>query len=249
MRRLLAVFIPILLAGCGSSAPAPVADPEPSVMTKLPAGTHQQIVDVPDLGPVRYTVTVPSGYDDKTPVPLVLALHFGYPGQQPAPFTGRAVVEAFRPGLAALNAVVIAPDALGGRWTDPHNEQAAVWLTKTAMTVYAIDPKRVVVTGFSLGGEGAWHIGSRHQDLFTGVVPVAGRVAGGDAEWKVPVYVIHSEKDEVVPYGPAKARAEALKAKGAKVEFKTVTDLTHYRTADYGPHVGDAVTWLQVEWK
>jgi len=245
MRRSLAVLIPILVVGCGG--PASVAVPEPAMMTKLPPGTHQQTVDVPGLGSVRYTIEVPAGTDGKTP--LVLALHYGYDGPKPAPHTGKGIIDAFRPGLAGLNAVVIAPDALGGRWTDAQNEQAAVWLTKSAMASYAIDPKRVVVTGFSLGGEGAWYIGSRHQDLFTGAIPVGGRVAGGDAEWKIPVYVIHSDADEIVSYKAAKSHADALKAKGAKLEFKTIAGLSHYKTAAYGPHVGDAVTWLQAEWK
>ena len=117
------------------------------------------------------------------------------------------------------------------------------------MKTYAIDPKKVVVTGFSLGGEGAWFIGSRHQDLFTGAIPVAAPVAGGDVAWKIPVYVIHSDKDEIVSYDSAKKHADAVKGKGAKLEFKTVNGLSHYKTSAYGTHVGDAVKWLQAEWK
>ena len=71
----------------------------------------------------------------------------------------------------------VAPDALGGDWTDAKNEQAAVWLVKSAMKTYAIDPKRVVVTGFSLGGQGTWFLASRHQDVFTAAIPVAAPTA------------------------------------------------------------------------
>src|SRR5262249_54156034 len=114
---------------------------------------------------------------------------------------------------------------------------------------YAIDPKRVVITGFSLGGEGTWYIGSRHQDLFTGAIPVAAPVAGGDVTWTIPVYVIHSDKDEIVSYSRAKCHADAIKAKGAILEFKTVGGLSHYKTPAYASSVGEAVKWLQTEWK
>ncbi|MBX9624555.1 MAG: hypothetical protein K2X82_12175 [Gemmataceae bacterium] len=213
MRRFAFLFGAAVAAGCGGGK-APVAVPEAAVLKKLPPGTHRETAEVPGVGPVKYAVEVPDGYDGTRPEPLVLALHYGYDGSKPQPYTGAGMVEAFGPGLAGLGAVVIAPDALGGDWTDAKNEQVAVWLTKSAMKTYAIDPKRVVVTGFSLGGEGAWFIGGRHQDLFTGAIPVAAPVAGGDVEWKIPVYAIHSDADDVVRYGPAKKHADALKAKG-----------------------------------
>jgi predicted peptidase len=144
--------------------------------------------------------------------------------------------------------VVVAPDALGGTWTDPRNEQVAVWLVKSAMATYPIDPRKVLVTGFSRGGEGAWFIGSRHQGLFTGAMPVAARVAGGE-DWSIPVYAIHSEKDELLAHADAKRHADAVRAKGGTVEFKTVTDLTHFQTALYAPHVADGVRWMEEQWR
>jgi predicted peptidase len=247
MRRLSLVLILVLCAGCGTRGPVTI--PEAAELKKLPPGVHKETADVPGVGSLKYAIEVPGGYDGKTPVPLVLVLHYGYDGARPDPYTGKDMIEAFRPGLSELHAIVIAPDALGGRWIDAKNEQAAVWLTKGAMKTYAIDPKRVVITGFSLGGEGTWFIGSRHQDLFTGAIPVAAPVAGDDAAWKIPVYVIHSDADDVVSYAAAKRHAEAVRAKGAKLEFKTLSGLSHFKTGSYGPHLRDAVTWLQAEWK
>jgi fermentation-respiration switch protein FrsA (DUF1100 family) len=63
------------------------------------------------------------------------------------------------------------------------------------------------------------------------------------------VYVIHSDNDEIVSYSTAKRHADAVKGKGAKLEFKTVNGLTHYNTGAYGMYLSDAVKWLQAEWK
>jgi predicted peptidase len=248
MRRLLALLLLAAFAGCNRT-PAPVAIPEPTELKKMQPGTHKLTADVPDVGAVKYTIDIPSSHDGTKPVPLVLALHYGFDGPKPTPHTGAGMIDAFRDGLSALDAVVIAPDSLGGRWTEANNEKAAMWLVKSAMKTYTIDPKRVVVTGFSLGGEGAWFLGSRHQDVFTGAIPVAAPVAGGDAQWNIPVYVIHSSQDEVVSYSAAKRQADSLKGKGARVEFQSVSGLTHYQTAAYGRFVGDGVKWLQGEWK
>jgi predicted peptidase len=247
MKRLPFLFIIAASVGCGS--PGPVSIPESAELKKLSPGTHHQKADIADVGTVNYTIEIPSSYDGKTPVPLVLALHYGYDGAKPAPYTGEGMIDAFGSGLSELNAIIIAPDALGGRWTGAQNEKAAIWLTNSAMKTYLIDNKKVVITGFSLGGEGTWFIGSRHQELFTGAIPVAAPVAGGDTAWKIPVYVIHSDKDQVVSYNSAKKHAEALKAKGTQMEFKTANGLSHFNTSAYGAHVKDAVKWLQAQWK
>jgi predicted esterase len=139
-------------------------------------------------------------------------------------------------------------DVVGGDWTDARNEQAAVWLVQSAMKTYAIDPKRIIITGYSMGGEGTWYIGSRHQDVFTGAIPVAAPVAGS-TEWKVPIYVIHSQDDEIVSHASAKRHAEAIKSNGGKLEFKSISGLTHYDTPSYANHVGEGVKWLEEQWK
>jgi predicted peptidase len=247
MRRLPLLLLLAVSAGCAGRPPVKV--PEAGELKSMPPGTHMLTADVPGVGSVKYTIEIPSSYDGKTPVPFVLALHYGYDGAKPEPYTGKGLIEAFRPGLSGLNAIVLAPDALGGDWTDARNEQAAVWLTTSALKSYTIEPKKVVITGFSLGGEGTWFIGSRHQDLFTGAIPVAAPIAGGDAAWTIPVYVIHSDKDDVVSYSSAKRHAEALKAKGTKLEFQTVNGVSHYKTGAYAANLGEGVKWLQAQWK
>jgi predicted peptidase len=235
------------IIGCGSRGP--VAIPDAKDLPKLGPGTHLQTTDVPGVGSLNYTIAIPEGYDGTKPVPLVLALHYGYDGARPEPYTGKGMIQAFRSGLERLGAIVVAPDVLGGDWTDARNEQAAVWLTRSALKTYNIERKKILITGFSMGGEGTWHIGSRHQDLFTGAIPVAAPVAGGEVEWTIPVYVIHSDKDDVVSYAAAKRHADALLGKGAKLQMKTIAGLGHFETPAYGAYVGEGVEWLQAAWK
>ena len=229
-------------------APRPVTIPAAGALNKLSAGMHKETADVTGVGKVKYAIDIPADYDGSTPVPLVLALHYGYDGSVPEAYTGAGMIDDFRSGLADLKAIVIAPDVLGGDWTDAENEQAAVWLTQSAMKTYAIDPQRVIITGYSMGGAGTWFIGSRHQDVFTAAIPVAAPVEGS-TDWKIPVYAIHSQQDEIVSHSAAKNHADAIKAKGGKVEFKSVSGLTHYDTGSYASHVGEGVKWLEGQWK
>lgn len=233
----------VFAIGCSGGGGA-VSVPPAGQLPKLSTGTHPLSIDVPGVGMVRYTLDIPPGYDGSSPRPLVLALHYGYDGVAPEPFTGRGMIDAFRPGLAASNAIVIAPDVVGGDWTDSRNELAAVWLTQSAIASYTVDKKKVFVTGFSMGGQGTWFIASRHLDLFTGALPVAAAPDGQGANWSIPVYVIHSTQDEVLSFDAAKRNADALKAKGVNVEFRALNGLQHFDTGAYASPVGDGMAWL-----
>jgi poly(3-hydroxybutyrate) depolymerase len=213
----------------------------------LPFGTHRITVDLPEEGSAPVTVDIPGASAE--PVPLVLALHYAFAGPRPEPFTGGRMLDALRPGLAALGAIIIAPDSLGGRWNEPINEAAVVALANLAIAECRSDPRRRLIIGFSRGGEGAWHIGGRHQDLFTGAMPIAAPVpAESSLNWSIPVYAIHAEQDEVVSYRAAKEHVEKLRDNGARAFFKSVPDLTHYQTAAYAPYLKEGIDWLESEW-
>src|SRR6185437_1098771 len=39
---------------------------------------------------------------------------------------------------------------------------------------YKVDPKRVVLTGLSMGGRGSWEMAAAHPDRFAAVIPICG---------------------------------------------------------------------------
>ena len=53
----------------------------------------------------------------------------------------------------------------------------------TVMRDYKVDPKRVILTGLSMGGQGSWDIGTAQPERFAAVVPICG---GGDPEDRRP---------------------------------------------------------------
>lgn len=214
-------------------------------MPELPPGIHQQTVSGVDGATLRYTILVPDGYSRATPAPLIVMLH--YAGTV-TPFYGRGMIDGLaQPAFAPLHAIVIAPDSLGGDWTTAQNGAAVVWLTRAIMKRYAVDPGKVVLSGYSMGGIGTWYIGSKNQDLFTAAIPVASAPAG-DPSWTIPLYVIHSRDDHVLPIGPVRDEVARLKAAGAHVEWRELTGPTHYDTSAFIPAVTDAGRWLAQSW-
>jgi predicted peptidase len=104
----------------------------------------------------------------------------------------------------------------------------------------------VVCTGFSMGGAGTWYLAGRHPDRFTAAIPIAGRPA--ELDFQVPVYVIHSRADQVMPLGPTEAYVARLKAAGRPAELVVVDGITHFQTDRFVEPLRAAIPWLERTW-
>jgi predicted peptidase len=230
----------ILIAALQSNAFADV------IVPVLGPGLYTRTLEREAGSSIGYAISVPPTYNRATPAPLVLALHFGVQGG-PSLFAGRDLLRILiAPGLAELGAVIVAPDALnGGPWNTPQNEEAVLGLLDAVMRSYSIDPRRVIVTGFSMGGAGTWHFAGKYPDRFAAAVPVAGRPPATAAGWRVPVFAVHSRSDRVVPIGPTEQRIDELKRAGVSAQLFALDSPTHYQTGAHAEGVRQAVPWLR----
>ncbi|HNX48825.1 MAG TPA: prolyl oligopeptidase family serine peptidase [Thermoanaerobaculaceae bacterium] len=200
-------------------------------------------------GGQRYTISIPAGYKSGTPVPLVLALHYG---GTVTPYYGKPfLTNLVEPALRKLGAIIVAPDCTAGRWTDLQAEADILTLLGHIEETWAIDPHRTLITGYSMGGMGTWALAARHQDRFTAALIVAGQPQPGiaDVAWSIPLYVIHSRDDEVVPLKPTADMVKVLQARGVRVELVVVDGLTHYQVPAFVPVLRAAVPWIKKAWK
>jgi len=62
----------------------------------------------------------------------------------------------------------------GDNWNRVHGEKQILTLIEIAKAQWDIDPDRVYVMGFSMGGTGSWHMAGRFPDLFAGAAPCNG---------------------------------------------------------------------------
>jgi predicted peptidase len=212
-------------------------------------GTYTLSFAVPDFGPMRYALTIPRGYNGRDARPLILALH---PGGQRFPGYGASFAQQIiAPGLSSLGAIIVAPDVPTRSWTDDISERAVLGLVKSVMTDYKIDPARVVVVGFSLGGRGAWFHSSRHTDLFKAAIVMAGSTGDEPIEKlaTVPTYVIHSRDDEVVEFAPAEKVVKELKQLKRTIEFEPLSGPTHFTMGGYLDSLARGGRWVADRWK
>jgi hypothetical protein len=168
----------------------------------------------------KYWIEVPDSYDAATPTPLLVWLH-GCDGH------------------AEGDIYTVAPDAgqkyiaiaVGGRegqcWnvnTDTPTVLAAIADVKTH---YNVDPRRVVLGGYSSGGDLAYRMAFQNAKLFAGVLaentsPFADTglsqsdaIAG--AAWKFNVVQLAHTEDDTYKIATVRSETDALKAAGFPV--------------------------------
>jgi predicted peptidase len=212
----------------------------------LPPGIHNQTLSRDQAPPIQYAISIPSDYSAARAVPLILSLHFG--GDPVG--AGRSMLDILiHPALADLGAIIIAPDSLGGGWNTAQNEQAVQTLLDAVLKTYNVDTRKVLVTGFSMGGSGTWHWADKFPERFTAAIPLAGRPTGTPSTWRVPVFAVHSQDDELVPVGPAQKQIDQLKQLGKNAEIVVLSGITHYQTGRYVEGLRRAIPWVKGVWK
>ncbi|MBD2415694.1 phospholipase [Nostoc calcicola FACHB-389] len=117
-------------------------------------------------------------------------------------------------------------------WVD--RESDVIALLDELIASQPIDPSRVILSGFSLGTAGTWHIGASHPDRFAGLVAVSGRVpktleASQIAALKeIPIQIFQGAKDEKLSIEDTQQIVDTLRGLGGIVDFTVFPEGDHF---------------------
>ena len=240
-------------------------------LDQMPVRMDQRELKVGDQS-ITYGTLVPKADPPEAGFPLIVGLHYGTT-QDPglSPYFGLGYVgQLVYPALKDLEAVIVAPDAPAFSWAHPDSEAAVLAVVAEVKKELKIDARRTLVTGFSMGGQGAWFFGATHGDLFRAAIPMAGlpittRVrskADADAarkavesgsDWatpllRMPLYVIQSRADELVPVTETEQVVQTLKGRGAEVSLALIDDVPHHMVSGYIDALEAATPWIRSQW-
>jgi predicted peptidase len=179
-----------------------------------------------------YVLVAPMGYSTTG--------WFGSPVIRMGP--GRGPPGARPPGAPPAPATPPAPPTAAPE--GPSDAQIEKWSEQDVMTVldmmrkeFNVDPKRIYLTGHSMGGAGTLFLGSKHADLWAAIAPVApasfmmnndrAQILGKIKAAGVPVILITGDADEVVPPANTRLWAETLKELGVNHVYIEQPGITH----------------------
>lgn len=99
---------------------------------------------------------------------------------------------------------------------------------------YNLDPSRIYLTGLSMGGIGAWHLGIKYPDLFAAILPIAGGsypflgFPEAVARLKdVPVWAFHGLNDEILPVRLTQVLVDHLVRVNGDIRYTYYEDSGH----------------------
>ncbi|MDA1061936.1 MAG: phospholipase, partial [Chloroflexi bacterium] len=192
-----------------------------------------------------FSLYVPEYYDARSEWPLVLALHGGS-GH------GRDFLWTWLKAARAAGAIVISATSRERTWAlmGPDVDSANLLrMIEDVTAQFRIDMGRVLLTGMSDGGTFTMLSGVAHKLPATHLAPIAasfrpalldrapeGRLRG------LPVYLTHGVLDWMFPVQMARDADAALRARGARVEYREVADLSHTYPREENPRI---LEWLR----
>jgi acetyl esterase/lipase len=192
-------------------------------------------------------IVAPPDHDRRQPAPLIIAFH-GYgdrAGNYPRFWSGPA---------SDYGAILAVPQGLqpvgnGFGWGNVDEADAIFQrVLKEVGRQYAVDPARVVLTGFSQGGFIALALGLRYPHRFVGVIPMAGPyipevdapppARAGDPRY----YFIVGARDRML--GDVRRAAKDYESAGFDVKLRVVPSTGHNFPEDSPRELDAALKWV-----
>ena len=131
--------------------------------------------------------------------------------------------------------IIVAPQCPSGQiWEN----EPLLQLLDSMEKKYRVDPKRIYLTGLSMGGYGTWKLGLTQPSKFAAIAPICGgcnmiEVILGprdktDAFKSLPIWAFHGAKDDVVPLSESERVVDGLRKGGVKeVKFTVYPEAKH----------------------
>ena len=209
-----------------------------------------------------YRLLAPINYDSKAKYPLVVFLHgAGERGDDNEKQLVHGVPEFLKPeNRKDYPCFLIAPQCPNEKkWVEvdwsaeahvqPKEPSDPLHLTLGLIDQmqkdYSIDPKRIYITGLSMGGFGTWDVLARKPDLFAAAVPICGGADEATAPKiaKIPIWAFHGAKDQAVKVSRTRNMIDALKKTGGEPKYTEYPEEGH---ASWVPAYKDAemMKWL-----
>jgi hypothetical protein len=196
----------------------------------------------------------PAHYDPAKQWPMVVSLH-GYNPANPRYVDWWSVDQRHHALADNHDVIVIEPHGRGNTSYAGLGRLDVLRCIELARSTFSVDPERVLLMGYSMGGWGTWQVGTRHPDLFAGVAPVFGgtdyRVAMSPDELAkltpfarlqaeressfvqaeslltTPIFINHGDADELVPVKFSQYAAQMLQRWGYNVRYWEHPGLGH----------------------
>src|SRR5579883_1956958 len=179
----------------------------------------------------KYVVFIPHDYKGDKPYPVILFLHgSGETGTDGHKQVQVGLGKAVKKQEQTFPFIVVFPQAHVRPWmAEAPAGKMAIAMLDEVMKDYKCDPKRVYLTGLSMGGFGTWSLAVKYPKRWAAIVPVCGR---GDTKQAakikdIPCWCFHGDADTAVSVEGSRQMIAALKAAGGSPKYTEYPGVGH----------------------
>ena len=194
-----------------TETPMPTATPTPTPLPTLTSGDNEYTMTVSGLER-KYLLHIPPGVDGSKPLPILFALP-AYDIEVFFEISDMQYVTRLSDISDQNGFLLVFASGFSGTWNagsccgaaaDQKVDENAFFkqMLVDIGKIAPIDPKRVYVVGYQLGGMMAYRLACEMSDTFAGIASVAGGLTFSPCQPAQPVSIIqiHGLKDLLVPY-------------------------------------------------
>jgi predicted peptidase len=220
----------------------------------------------------RYVVYVPREFTRTKTWPVIVQLHGGgVYGNDGIKHTEGGLARAIRNNPERFPVIVVFPQAHadGTPGWQLQGGQAALAALDRIIKEFKGDAKRVVLTGYSAGGNGTWSVASRYPERFAAIVPICGFVEAFKGKTSgvdypslapadsgdvftfvakrvsgIPIWIFHGDADKSVDVEVSRKMNAALKFAGANVRYTEYPGVDHNGAPNTAYASADLLEWM-----
>jgi predicted peptidase len=216
---------------------------------KVEHGFRDKVFKDADGTESKYVVFIPPSYTGEKAFPVVLFLHGAGSTGEDGKKQVSGIAAAIRKGEKEFPAIVVFPQSKKRSWrANSEDGKRAMAILAEVEKAYKTDPKRVYLTGLSMGGFGTWSLAAAHPEKWAAIVPICG---GGDVKSAekikdIPCWCFHGDADPTVKVDLSREMIKAIKAAGGDPKYTEYPGVGHNSwTAAYADKELYAWLWKQ----
>jgi predicted peptidase len=192
-----------------------------------------------------YVVFIPKDYDGTKEFPVILSLH----GSGETKGGGKKPVEvalgtAIKAREKSFPFITVIPQSEKRTWkADSDDGKRALAILDEVMKEYKTDPKRIYLTGLSMGGNGTWSMAAAYPEKWAAIVPICGKGDTKDVDRikGIPCWSFVGENDPSIKQ--IREMIEALKKAGGDLKYTEYPKVGH-NCWDKAYGTDELYTWL-----
>ncbi|NIO06886.1 MAG: phospholipase [Deltaproteobacteria bacterium] len=213
-------MVSLLLGGC--AVPIPISKEKIESFLRHSERTPASVT-------FSYLLYEPIGFNKSTGAgqvwPAILFLHGLFEsGDDIGIVTRRGLPRQLELGLE-IPFIVISPQTPTGTW----DIKLLDALIDHVLDRYPIDPRRLYVTGISLGGHASWELAATYPDRFAAIAPVStwGDVKKAVRVKDIPIWAFHGSRDPLIWPSRHKRMIEEVRTAGGHPKWTLVPGGSH----------------------